>query len=311
MDDLMKTAKPQCFYYPTTVIIVDDNQTFLDNLPSNLSDRSLYTLFDTPLEALKFLQEHQNNLPTPEDFYELTDDFSTGIPLHVNIPKIHARLYDTKRFNTPTVLIVDHDMPGMNGIEFCRKLRDYPIKKIMLTGVADDKLAIQAFNDGIINKFILKDDPAVFEAIDKAIHDLQHDYFASLSELIIKNITTSTFSLLQDKIFQNFFSNFLEKNKISEFYLTDTIGSFLLLNKQGNVIRLAVQSDEQVENYLEVAKDHEASADIIRALDNREKLICLFSEEDHKQPVQKWDSYLHDANKIEELENVYYSIIEK
>jgi CheY-like chemotaxis protein len=310
-DEHMKNAKLPCFYYPTTVVIVDDNQIFLDNLPSNLSTESFYTLFDSPTEALKFLLGQRNDFLTQEDFFETSDDLSTGIALNINIPKIHMQLYDAKRFKVPSVIIVDHEMPEMNGIEFCRRLSDYPIKKIMLTGVADHKLAIQAFNDGIIHKFILKDDPNVFEAIDEAVHALQHDYFVSLSELIIKNITTTTFSLLEDKVFQEYIFDFVKKNKICEFYLTSATGSFLFLNNSGELIWFVVQSKEQIENYTEVAKDHEAPLDIIQALTNREKLLCLFSEEDYKQPVEKWESYLYPADKIEGLNDIYYSIIAK
>ena len=47
-------------------------------------------------------------------------------------------------------------MPDINGIEFCQNLKDKKVFKIMLTAEADSNIAIKAFNDGLINKFILK-----------------------------------------------------------------------------------------------------------------------------------------------------------
>ncbi len=306
---MMSATKPLCFYYPTTVVIVDDNQTFLESLPDNLSKSATYKLFDSPVNALEFFEHQRQHLPTPEDFLGVTDDLVTGVSLNVNIPKIRTRLQDKHRFKTPTVIIVDHDMPEMSGLEFCQKLNDYPIKKIMLTGAADHKLAVKAFNDGIIQRFIAKDDPNVFEVIDQAVFALQQDYFSELSAQIAKNITTTTFSFLSNKAFQDFFVDFIKKNHITEFYLIDPIGSFLLINDKGEQVRLVVQSDQAIENYCQIAEDHNAPEDIVKAISNKEKLLCLFSEEDFNQSVNNWETYLHPAYMINGLKDGYYAII--
>ena len=229
--------------------------------------------------------------------------------MNVDIPKIRTRLQDKHRFKTPTIIIVDHDMPEMSGLEFCQKLNDYPIKKIMLTGAADHKLAVQAFNDGIIHKFIAKDDPNVFEVIDQAVFALQQDYFSELSAQITKNITTTTFSFLSNKAFQDFFADFIKKNHIIEFYLIDPIGSFLLVNHKGERLRLVVQSDQEIENYCQTAEDHNAPEAILQALTSKEKLLCLFSEEDFNQPIEKWADYLYSTQKIAGIGSGYYAVI--
>ena len=70
----------------------------------------------------------------------------------------------------------------MNGLEFCRNIQNLPIRKIMLTGRADTKLAVEAFNQKIIDKFLLKD---VAEEIENTIYDAlieeQKVYFEKLS----------------------------------------------------------------------------------------------------------------------------------
>ncbi|MCD6047072.1 MAG: Response regulator receiver [Gammaproteobacteria bacterium] len=305
----MPAIKTLCFYHPTTVVIVDDNKTFLENLPDNLSNATSYKLFDSPVEALAFLEAQRPNLPTPDDFLGMTDDPVTGVSLNVNIPKIHALLQKNDRFKTPAVVIVDHDMPGMSGLEFCRNLKDFPIRKIMLTGEVDHRLAVQAFNDGIIHRFIVKDDPKVFEVIDQAIHELQQEHFLSLSGQIAKNITTTTFSFIGDENFQQFFEKFIKENNIVEFYLIDPIGSFLLVNNKGELIRLVVQSDQEIENYRQTAEDHKAAKDIIEAIASKEKLLCLFAEEDFNQSVNSWSAYLYPAHKIEEIDGGYYAMV--
>ncbi len=79
--------------------------------------------------------------------------------IDLDIPAIHREIYNSKRFLENTVLVIDYAMPVMHGMEVCKELSHLPIKKLMLTGEADDKLAVQAFNQKLINKFIRKGGP--------------------------------------------------------------------------------------------------------------------------------------------------------
>jgi two-component system, probable response regulator PhcQ len=56
------------------------------------------------------------------------------------------------------VIISDHMMPGMNGLEFLKLARDRrpDCVRIMLTGHADKEMAIEAINDGEIYRFLIK-----------------------------------------------------------------------------------------------------------------------------------------------------------
>lgn len=56
------------------------------------------------------------------------------------------------------VVVSDHDMPGVKGLEFLRLLKDeFPeTVSILLTGVADKELAIQATNEGVVFRFVEK-----------------------------------------------------------------------------------------------------------------------------------------------------------
>lgn len=57
----MKSPKIICFYHPTSVVIVDDNTVFLENLPENLSDKTHYKLFNFPEKALAYLEDQKKH----------------------------------------------------------------------------------------------------------------------------------------------------------------------------------------------------------------------------------------------------------
>lgn len=305
----MCAVKTLCLYHPTTVVIVDDNKAFLESFPDNLPHATHYQLFHSPKAALEFLNQLKTAAPTATDFLGSTVDPSTGETLNIDLAKIQNWHKNSNRHLIPSVLIIDHDMPEMSGFEFCQQLGDYPIKKIMLTGAADHKLAVDAFNDGIINKFVSKDNPDVFTIIDQAIHTLQQEYFAKLSKLVIKNITSHTLSFLENPAFQQFFSDLMKAHHIVEFYLIDSVGSFLLMNQQGQQSYFIVQSAKEIAYYQEIAKDQDADFTIIDAIASKQQLLCLIHEEDFNQPVSQWHNYLYPAQKIPAVDG-YYALVE-
>ncbi len=69
-----------------------------------------------------------------------------------------AEALDLLRAGPVDVVISDHLMPGMTGLEFLKLVRDrHPdCVRIMLTGHADVEMAIQALNQGEIYRFLHK-----------------------------------------------------------------------------------------------------------------------------------------------------------
>ncbi len=74
------------------------------------------------------------------------------------------------------LLISDHHMPGMSGVEFLQKVKaEYPdILTIMLTGHKEIEIAMHAINDAGVYKFILKpwDDEDFKLTIKRALESL-------------------------------------------------------------------------------------------------------------------------------------------
>lgn len=64
----------------------------------------------------------------------------------------------TLKTETFDMLISDHRMPGMSGVELTRLCRDrYPdMMRLMLTGQVDAQMAIEAINQGEVYRFITK-----------------------------------------------------------------------------------------------------------------------------------------------------------
>ena len=75
----------------------------------------------------------------------------------------------------------------------------------MLTAEADQSTAINAFNEGLINKFFLKKDEDLYQKLTDAIEQLKKSYFHQLSQVVLENLGKDFKGLLSNTQFQELF----------------------------------------------------------------------------------------------------------
>lgn len=245
----MKPVKTLVCNFPTTVIFVDDDSKYLKLLLLDLdTSHATFQPFGSSLKASKFLQEYQANPFTKRCLSTQENGNPDQCKVKLDVKAIHKEIYDPQRFHEISVVVVDYDMPGINGLELCEQLKGQPFKRILLTGVADERIAVQAFNKGLIHQFVRKDAPNFAEEINRIIHEAQESYFAELSTEIINNIIRHSGyaqSYLEDPAFNSYLNDICKTHHITEYYLTDAQGNFLLLDKNGNPSWLTITNDKQ------------------------------------------------------------------
>lgn len=152
-----------CCNFPTTVLLVDDNPGFLHNLTAWLEQTFICKSLTNPVAALTFLMENASRhsgsyletmLKVVTPTIETDDDRADTLSLKLEY--IANKIYDKKRFEAISCVVIDYSMPKLNGAELLTCIQELPIYKIMLTGEADEALAVDLFNQKIIDHFIVK-----------------------------------------------------------------------------------------------------------------------------------------------------------
>ncbi len=305
---------PTC-YFPSTTVFVDDSRDFLLNFVLHLDEGLVYRVFDSPFDALTCIHEKRCELELLSqrclsEYTEAKNCPLTNHTINLNLAAIHAEVYNPSRFSEIAVIVVDYAMPGMNGLEFCKRLENSNIKKILLTGQADEKLAIEAFNEGLIHRYIKKSDPDVTELIIKSIHDLQLQYFQSMSDMVVRMLSVTSPSCLHDKQFAELFWNICEKNKIVEFYLADNSGSFVMLDADANISFLIVKNEADMRLHYDLAQDNGADETVLSQLLKREKIPCFWHSNALRPQWDDWTNCLVPANKHVSDEIYYYAYVQ-
>ena len=300
---------PIC-YFPSTVLFIDDSRDFLLNFVLQLDENLSYKIVDSPFDALDIMQFQKGELEQlgnrcVSEYTEAENDPLTNQTVNIDLSMIHDEVYNPQRFSEISVIVIDYAMPGMNGLEFCERINSSRAKKILLTGQADEKIAIQAFNDGLIDKYIKKSSPKVTEEITDAINELQQVYFSDISDLISKILEMHSPSCLKDKVFGGFFRQLIQQHNIVEYYLMDNSGSFLLIDQDAKVSSLTVKTEQDLKTHYDLALDNGASSEVLSALKEGSK-IPIYTAENHIW--DDWSTYLLTAEQIIGKQTYYYAL---
>ena len=289
------------YYHPTTVVLVDDNQRFLDSFTLLLAEQLAYRCFPGAADALRFINDHSALVPLDQRCFSfLGQRQRAGGALRLDLALIEQEISNPNRFRDISVVIVDYDMPEMNGLEFCQAIDSPRIKKILLTGVGDEKVAVKAFNDGLIDRFLTKSDPDIARRINQTIHELQYRYFAGISTMIQNTLALKSPEFIRAPEFVRYFLSLLERDNVTEYYYVEDPNGFLLVGHDGSLSRLIVLSDTQLDEQLFSLQRYHPPTAVVASLRQHKTVAWLWESPEDVEPDEpfEWHEYLHPLTSL-------------
>lgn len=314
MDSPINIGHP--FYFPTQIVLVDDDPDFLEGISLMLNKNLGFKLFQSPTAALKHVNSAHlqvNILQRCYTSYKTGPQDSDALS-HIDIGKIHHEVLNGFRFQTCSTVIVDYSMPEMNGLEFLKSLKNPFIRKVLLTGQADMELAIKAFNQQLIDQFIDKHDPRLKPKLNATIMAFQEQYFRSSFKLITDPILANNQDgFLLSPEFQEFFTELRKKLNCVEYYLLDSPHTgFLLVDAEGKRQCLLIYTQEALEDHLMQLQQVGAPPELLRLVQAAQVLPVydvLTANLTRQHPaIAQWDDYYYPARKIAAKTNYYTTL---
>lgn len=302
------------YQHPTMTVLVDDSPSFLDSLRFQLGAAFPSIGFSDAADALAWLRQHGAaptalaGLLSPSiDTYTLAPQ-PYNIALHVE--QVCGIRRHPQRFMTPSVLVVDYAMPGMDGIQFCEAVRDLPCRKILLTGVADERVAIDAFNRGLIDRYVRKSDVHALDRLEAELTQLQEAYFLAQSEALRMLLALHDFSFVNDPAICGLVREIGARHKIVEHYLYKSPPGFLMVERDARPWLLAVETEHSMNAHFEIALDGGAPPSLLEALEQR-RVVPNFSDGDGMySPVRhkEWHRFTAPAQSCHGREPYYWAM---
>lgn len=159
------------FHRPGTVVFLDDDPDYLEMLALVLPRQWHIRLFLRPTDCIAhLLQEPPFWEADAWNQQQLIQLWREGKPLIPQILAYWSRY--TERYALSRVCVVDFSMPGMDGLQVLSELGDWPGARVLLTGQADEQVAVRAFNRGLIDQFIPKQTQDISRRLIEAVEHL-------------------------------------------------------------------------------------------------------------------------------------------
>lgn len=300
------------YQHPASTVLVDDSRSFLSSLAFQLTPRFGCRTFYDAREALAWLRtEQQSRAGTGREAirvgYDEDSDSLDRRNVSLYLDRIYRIVMDRRRFGTPAVLVVDYAMPEMTGVELCTQLREMPIKKILLTGQADERIAIDAFNRKLIDCFIKKSDPGAIDMLRTEIPRLQQAFFNEQTLTLKDLLARHVYAFLDDPAIGAVVEDLSNRYRFVEHYLFPNPPGILFFDERGKPTLMVIETAEGLTAQYEVAIDQGAPAELLAAL--REfRVVPFFSDTGGmylKQIGENWLSHCLPAQ-VCRGRNVYY-----
>jgi CheY-like chemotaxis protein len=256
------------YQHPSLTVLVHDNAAFLQRLQSALGPAVIGKPFSDPDEALAWLLRQHAGAPEEQ---LLSCDAATLQPHCVTlaVERIFRIGFRPERFMLPSVVVVDAHMQKMNGFAFLEALAGLPCKKILAYEAGDEREVLDAFNRGLLDRAIRKSDDDALDQLASAIGALQRAYFNALSEPLRAPLALHGFSFVGDMAVGRLVRGVIEQYGIVEHYLYAQPGGLLLHDAAGRTRLLVIVTEECMQAHLEVARDNDAPASLLEAIEAR------------------------------------------
>ncbi len=141
----------------------------------------------------------------------------------------------SQRFALPNIAVVDYAMPAATGLEVLQAAAAWPTYRILLTGKADEYIAVDAFNDGLIDRYVTKQRPDLVQHFISVLRQL-HSAPLEKHESVWRNVLRrSQQQALQDRAVQLALRDWIKVHRCVEYVVLPEPFGLLALDTNAQV----------------------------------------------------------------------------
>ena len=260
---------------PGRVVFLDDDRDYLEMLGEVMPPDWYVSLYLRPIACIELLHRDIQNRETDAwNQQKIVNRWHDGALL---IPEIlrYWRENGTARFAFTQVGVVDYAMPAMNGLRVLEELTSWSGSRILLTGRADEQLAVSAFNRGLIDQFIPKQSPDIRMRLTGAIKHLQYQPDERHQHIWRATLTHSQYALLTDPLISRELTNLARVHGWIEHVAIGAPFGVLALDAQGGVKWLQLARPEGLPELADMALSKDWDAPTVQDIRDGKKMIDL------------------------------------
>ena len=260
---------------PGTVAFLDDDPAYLEMLADVMPADWPIKLFIDPMDCITSLRQQYPRWETDTwRQQEMIERSRNGQSLIQQILRYWAE-DGTQRFELTRVLVVDYSMPAINGMQALSRLSEWPGSRILLTGQADERVAVTAFNQGLIEQFIPKQSSDVTRRLADSIKRFLTFPVPSQNQMWRSTLTQEQYALLSSPVTARLLSALIQKQRWVEYVVIGAPFGVLGLDAAGQVAWLQLEHRDRLDDLAELAWSQGMFAPEVKDIRYGRKLVDL------------------------------------
>lgn len=284
---------------PGGVVFLDDDPDYLEMLAVVMPLHWYARLFLRPVDCINTLQQEPPLWEADAwQQQEIINRWREGAPL---IPQIlqYWREDGTARFALTQVCVVDYSMPAMSGLRALSELTNWSGSRVLLTGRADEQLAVSAFNRGLIEQFIPKQSPDIRLRLTEAIQHLLNSPNPRQQQTWRATLLREQHALVCDPRIAQTLEELAAKQGWIEHVVIGAPFGVLALDAKGSVSWLQLEPGTKLPELAEIAESEGCDAQTVQDIRAGKKLMDLELQlalgDSHKSQARQAFSMTGDA----------------
>jgi CheY-like chemotaxis protein len=261
------------FHRPGAIVFLDDDQAYLEMLAMVLPRQWHARFYLRPQVCINQLQQEP---PLWEaDAWaqqEMIDAWRAGshlIPQILNYWATH-----TERYSLTQVCVFDYAMPGMDGLQALTELTDWPGGRVLLTGQADEHVAVSAFNRGLIDQFIAKQSPDISQHLISVVQRMLDRPQLRHSQIWRAALTQPQHALLQVPSVTRQLTALAANHWVEHVVIGQPFG-ILGMDAKGRISWLQLESAAGLPELAELAESEGLDAEAVNSIREGRQLVDL------------------------------------
>ncbi|MES2839754.1 MAG: response regulator [Pseudomonadota bacterium] len=261
------------FHRPGSILFLDDDTDYLDMLGMVIPTHWQVELFSRPSGFAQRMQQEPARWEADAMLQlQMIERWRQGQPLLPQILRYWA--VNPARYQLVKTCVVDYAMPGTDGLKVLNTLLDWPGSRVLLTGQADEQIAIQAFNNGLIDQFVPKQTTDITRHLMGVLRKLMHAPHPRLNTLWRGALQPSQQSLLQIPSIAQALQTFASQNWVEYAVLGEPFG-LIGLDGAGDAHWLQLEPTSSLADLAELAGSAGLGFDVVRAVQAGNQLAAV------------------------------------
>lgn len=229
---------------PNCVVFLDDDADYLETLALVIPKDWGVNLFTHVNDCMHHCFEQHALLEADVwQHQDLTNRWRAGGGL---VPQIlEYWKSNSQRYLLTQTCVVDYSMPAMTGLDFLKSLPVWPANRVLLTGKADELIAVGAFNDRLIDRYVPKQHANIGKHLTDVLMALHAKPVDSYQTILRSALKKEQYAVLQDSTVRLELHKLVQDRQWIEYMVIPAPFGILALdrNARAHWLQLELRSD--------------------------------------------------------------------